>query len=56
MDMDMLKYYDIKEKFQVKFLDLEKEMTKCFREVDTEGLKKVNKEYDELLKEYKKLL
>ena len=54
--MDILKYYDTKEKFQSKFSELEAEMIKCFREVDTEGLKKVNKEYDELLKEYKKLL
>lgn len=54
--MDMLKYFDTKEKFQSKFSELEAEMIKCFREVDTEELKKVNKEYDELLKEYKKLL
>lgn len=54
--MDMLKYYDTKENFQSKFSELEAEMIKCFREVNIEGLIKVNNKYDELLKEYKKLL
>ena len=53
--MDMLKYYDIKEKYQSKFSELENEMIKCFREVNTENLKLINIQYENLLKEYKKL-
>ena len=53
--MDMLKYYDIKEKFNCKFTELENEMIKCFREVNTEKLKLINAQYENLLKEYKKL-